>query len=211
MYLLVCSSRLSCCEYILIILRPIITYGGKATLKSGVKPEDHTIIYTSERPIKKEGEQLANKPLRMIPDTSREKLDSASRINYAKLYTVEHNVEVHFIGQIAPKHLQQLWDDYLRTHGITGSAPSYAIPQDQTTSYAEGSNWQLPNTNPASSASMPRNSLAIAQYQQAQVAAIRPTLQVVEQPRSECAVQQLMELPASQPHVDDETLYMADD
>jgi hypothetical protein len=49
-----------------------------------------------------EGEGALNKSaIKVIPKTPRDKLDPASRVNYAKIYTVEHNVKVQFIGQIA--------------------------------------------------------------------------------------------------------------
>jgi hypothetical protein len=164
-----------------------LTYGGQATLKPGVKPEDHTIIYTSDRPKLKPGEYLTNKALRMVPDNPRERLDPASRMNYAKLYTVEHNVKVYFIGQIHLKYERQLEDDYLRIHGFAGGH------QDKT------------STHPASSASMPRNTVPTTQYQQVQVAT-RPTFQVAVQPAL-----QLVEQPQVEPHQYDETLYDADD
>ena len=81
-----------------------MTYGGRATAKQGVKTEDHAIIYTGETaPIEVEGEsKLHKKPVRVQEKTARDKLAKESRINYAKVYTVEHNTKVHFIGEIHP-------------------------------------------------------------------------------------------------------------
>jgi hypothetical protein len=61
----------------------------------------------------------------MVPDTERHKLDQASRINYAKVYTVEHNVKVSFIGRIAQKYEQQVTTDYNETHGLLPDRPTY--------------------------------------------------------------------------------------
>ena len=72
------------------------------TIKAGAV-EDHAIIYTGESPPEKlDGEQsLTNSPIQVILKNNRDKLDKYSHVNYAKLYTVEHNVKVQFIGQIA--------------------------------------------------------------------------------------------------------------
>lgn len=39
----------------------------------------------------------------MEPKTPRDQLDPLSRLNYAKIYTVEYNVKVKFIGDIHKK------------------------------------------------------------------------------------------------------------
>lgn len=84
--------------------RPILTYQRQATNKPGVKREEHAIIYTGDSPPEPlPGESPLEKlPIQMTPKSPREKLDPASRINYAKYYTVEHNVKVKFIGRLAP-------------------------------------------------------------------------------------------------------------
>ena len=73
----------------------------------------HAIIYTSEHaPKPKEHETKLLRPIYVKPATPREKLDRAARLNYAKLYTIEHNVKVWFIGKVASKFEKQLIDDY---------------------------------------------------------------------------------------------------
>ncbi|KAJ8071907.1 hypothetical protein OCU04_002214 [Sclerotinia nivalis] len=82
---------------------PIMSYGGQATTKPGVHAKEHAIIHTTPDARMVEGEDI-NKmgygPVRMIPDTTRDYLDAASRINYCKVYTVEYNVKVWFIGRV---------------------------------------------------------------------------------------------------------------
>ncbi|KAE9367984.1 hypothetical protein N431DRAFT_384049 [Stipitochalara longipes BDJ] len=84
---------------------PILTYGHQGVLKYGVHPEDHAVVYSSktEGPYYHEGEKelLTKKPIRLDIKDPSEKLDPQSRLNYAKTYTVEHNVKVFFIGWIA--------------------------------------------------------------------------------------------------------------
>ncbi|KAL4878018.1 hypothetical protein BJY04DRAFT_120958 [Aspergillus karnatakaensis] len=80
----------------------ISTYGGRGVSKRGVDESTHAIVYlrgrlptssSSERPMIKE-------PLEVAPDRPDETLDPMSRINFAKIYTVEHNVKVLPIGRI---------------------------------------------------------------------------------------------------------------
>ncbi|TGO66194.1 hypothetical protein BOTNAR_0066g00340 [Botryotinia narcissicola] len=83
--------------------RPIMSYEGRATSKSGVHPEEHAIIYTTPEPRlidNEDGSKMKFDPVKMIPYSRRHILDTASRINYAKIYTVEYNVKVWFIGQV---------------------------------------------------------------------------------------------------------------
>ncbi len=77
--------------------RPILTYSGQGVNKRGVHADQHAIIYSAKRPVALRGEKekgLTMRPVRVIPDTPRHKLDNASRLNYAKPYTVEYNVKV---------------------------------------------------------------------------------------------------------------------
>lgn len=52
----------------------------------------------------------------MEPENSSHKLDPASRVNYAKVYTVEHNVKVQFIGTLTRNAQAQLSVDYNSQH-----------------------------------------------------------------------------------------------
>lgn len=88
--------------FFLILYRPILTYGLRGTAKPGVKSEDHAIVYAgSELPRLKEGEAILHKtPIRIKMDNKSEKLAEESRLNYAKIYTIEHNTKVCFIGKV---------------------------------------------------------------------------------------------------------------
>ena len=99
----------------------------------------------------------------MIPDNPREKLDPASRMNYAKIYTVEHNVKVYFIGRIAPKYEQQVVIDYNRIHEPLADRPTYTENSEETFAYAQGgTSWPQSNYEPT----MPRSSGYTVSYQQ---------------------------------------------
>jgi hypothetical protein len=83
-------------------------------LRLGINRDDHAIIYSGEtapRPLPGEPKFLKS-PIRIIPKAPGEKVPKESRINYAKIYTVEHNVKVKFIGHIAPASKKILMSDF---------------------------------------------------------------------------------------------------
>ncbi|KAM3497490.1 hypothetical protein MY10362_009160 [Beauveria mimosiformis] len=91
---------------------PILTYGGKACKKSGVKPEKHGIVYERGQKSKKlDGEpSLGFSPVRVEMTEEGEKISRESRVNYSKLVTVEHNVKVFFIGHVYASDWQIVGD-----------------------------------------------------------------------------------------------------
>jgi hypothetical protein len=96
-----------------------MTYTGQGVNKKGVKAKYHAVIYTGKKPVTFDGERskgLKMSPIKMVPISSRHKLDNASRLNYAKQYTVEHNVKVWFVGEVSPDSEDQLVEDYNKTN-----------------------------------------------------------------------------------------------
>ncbi|KAI2471289.1 hypothetical protein F4781DRAFT_387965 [Annulohypoxylon bovei var. microspora] len=86
---------------------PILTYERRGCTKSGVNPKTHGIVYsvlgnTGERgPRLLKGEpELGFPPIKVDGYKDDEPLPKESRVNYAKLITIEHNVKVFFIGFI---------------------------------------------------------------------------------------------------------------
>ncbi|KAH6682503.1 hypothetical protein B0J14DRAFT_123834 [Halenospora varia] len=77
---------------------PILTYEGRGIKKPGAKKDAHAAVYIgTTRP---QVASTGSEPIRIQPISPREKLVPTSLINYAKIYTVEHNVKVFFIGSI---------------------------------------------------------------------------------------------------------------
>lgn len=101
--------------------RPILTYGGQGTAKPGVKSGHHAIIYSTDSPPSKLSEEpeLGNTPIRIEVASPRHTFDPASRLNYAKVYTVEHNVKVCFVGRVHGDSHSTLKGDYLKFQKIS--------------------------------------------------------------------------------------------
>ncbi|KAM0143172.1 hypothetical protein ACHAP3_001303 [Botrytis cinerea] len=100
-------------------VRPIMTYEGRATSKPGVHADEHAIIYTTPVPKlieNEDGTKMTYRPVKMIPDSNRHKLEAASRINYHKIYIVDYNVKVWFIGIIDRGSEQTVRETFDQAH-----------------------------------------------------------------------------------------------
>ncbi|KAK4151172.1 hypothetical protein C8A00DRAFT_36178 [Chaetomidium leptoderma] len=89
---------------------PILTYEHKGCKKRGVKPLKHGIIYQAGRKPRmlEEEPELGFQPVQVRLHERAERLDKESRVNYAKLTTIEHNFRVHFIGTVEPNDFQNI-------------------------------------------------------------------------------------------------------
>ena len=112
----------------------------------------------------------------MVPDSSRHHLDVNSRINYAKVYTVEHNVKVLFIGRISPKYEQQVTTDYNNTHRPLPDRPYLGDMTDEEFGHAEGPDPQYPTRQMSPPATTSWSSPGAAQMQVSR--AVQPSMTV---------------------------------
>jgi hypothetical protein len=89
---------------------PIHTYRGRGTLKEGVNPKEHAAIYLKSKGVELlPGEKLAIEPFPLILENDKNvQIDISSRINFGKIYTVEHNVRVLNVGRIEPTSVPRL-------------------------------------------------------------------------------------------------------
>lgn len=100
--------------------RPINTYSSQGVTNNGFHAAHHTIVYSTKRPHYIHGERekgLTKKPIK-INCTAHHNLHERSRLNYAKSYTVEHNVKVCFIGKIDRKSEWYLTADFNNAHPL---------------------------------------------------------------------------------------------
>ncbi|KGO77547.1 hypothetical protein PITC_059870 [Penicillium italicum] len=95
--MVVVKEQRGCCWCV-----PITTYSGKGVAKAGIDRSKHAVIYMrGSRPRTVQSEpRMAKEPLEVDPARPDQKLDSMSRVNFGKVYTVEHNVKVLPVGKI---------------------------------------------------------------------------------------------------------------
>jgi hypothetical protein len=88
----------------------IYTYSGKGTAKNDVRPQDHAVVYVhgSEEPALLPDEQSKKGAFPIIIEEPGETIDPMSRLDFSRIYTVEHNVKVLKIGRISPDHHERL-------------------------------------------------------------------------------------------------------
>jgi hypothetical protein len=89
--------------------RPISTYNGRATTKPGLNPDSHAAVHMTGTAVElAKGETgMTKQPLAVDPFQS-QKLDGRSRVNFDKVYTIEHNVKVKNIGKVSDKSMPKL-------------------------------------------------------------------------------------------------------
>ncbi|QDS69654.1 hypothetical protein FKW77_009431 [Venturia effusa] len=94
---------------------PITTYRGSGCGKRGVVKSQHCIVYSGSKepdPFDEElpspGEVPMLSSIQVRPRDRSEKMFPASRINFAKIYTVEHNVKVYDFGDVRKSCLSLL-------------------------------------------------------------------------------------------------------
>ena len=89
---------------------PILTYSKRGTTKAGVDPTTHAIIYTPDPGPGRLSEEtgMTKKPIRVNPVTPSQTLDPLSRVNFARVYTVDHNVRIMPVGQVAEDSMHRL-------------------------------------------------------------------------------------------------------
>jgi hypothetical protein len=94
---------------------PIHTYGGRGTAKRDIIVEKHAVIYTGNNPpalLPNEPAQrlLEKTPIRVDPEGHF--LHKASRINFGKVHTLEHNRKVLPVGRVCSEHMNNLFTYY---------------------------------------------------------------------------------------------------
>jgi hypothetical protein len=101
----------------------IHTYGGQATTKAGIKPEDHApLVYDGgEVQLHPNEASLIKEKLVAVLEDSTISLSPYSRIDFGKIYTVNSNSRVRTIGRIGSSYLGRL-EEYFRA-GIGVNEP----------------------------------------------------------------------------------------
>ncbi|KAF2260459.1 kinase-like protein [Lojkania enalia] len=92
---------------------PISTYSGRGTLKPGVSPGEHSIVYfVGTKPVHLQGEYLTKDPIAIMPADVGQVMSTESRLCYAKVYPINRNVKAKDIGDVIPESLSKLMSYY---------------------------------------------------------------------------------------------------
>jgi hypothetical protein len=137
---------------------PISTYGGRGCRKPGLAKWQHCIIYTGkdepgplsiEIPVKGELPMLSS--IQVRPKYQRDKLFPETRINFGKMYTVEHNVKVYDFGDVRKSYISTLvkqWRWVFDTI-LQGNAPNMErVKEDNVNSEESGDDDNEGQDNP---------------------------------------------------------------
>jgi hypothetical protein len=97
-----------------------MTYNGQGTSKRGVDASSHAIAYMSNsHPVRLASETgMTKQPICIDPAGPDQRLHQMTRINFAKIYTIEHNVKVKNIGTVAGKsmdHFRRYFGELMET------------------------------------------------------------------------------------------------
>ncbi len=87
-----------------------------------------------------DGEILYKEHIRMEPLDNTHNLDPASRVNYRKTYTVEHNLKIMIIGSLTRAVRAQVVTDYNFMHPRLFD-PESDIPASPSDVQADGGSW----------------------------------------------------------------------
>ncbi|KAH7062218.1 hypothetical protein B0J12DRAFT_230432 [Macrophomina phaseolina] len=118
---------------------PIQTYNRKGVSKKGVIKGEHSIVHTGPYPPSTpEWEDPREEMLQPIPvrprDPAESKMDAMSRLNYAKPYTVEHNVKSLDFGDVPPEWIPTLRQNFITVLQLEQAGGLPTIPRNAAAS-----------------------------------------------------------------------------
>lgn len=129
------SSFIPSC--LLTISSPIMSYQGQGAV-GRVDMQHHSIAHTTpEAPSPLPNERLVKKPIYIDTRRTGEVLNAESRVNFSKLYTIEHNLKVKEIGIVPPGWMTWVSHYY---DSINRVSQSTAAPDDNDQDYYEDPN-----------------------------------------------------------------------
>jgi hypothetical protein len=99
---------------------PIQTYQKRGTTKSRINVENHAIVYAagSEPKLLPEEELPGMGSFPIVMEDKSVTVDQSSRLNFGKVYTVEHNIKVRNVGKINKESLSRLRAALIKSMGV---------------------------------------------------------------------------------------------
>jgi hypothetical protein len=103
-------------------------------MKRGCTASEHTIVYlTGTQPTYIPGEWergMTKDPIEIVPKDATEIMHTASRLRLGKIHSIEWNVKVREIGQVAGNHMSKLVK-YFREEENNGYDNDYVSDEDE--------------------------------------------------------------------------------
>jgi hypothetical protein len=103
-------------------LSPIKTYRNKGVAKPTVVKCEHAIAFSTENEPDPAEDEYPDEDehgmmlgIRIVAKNQRDKLDAMSRIDFARMYTVEHNVKVYDFGKVHQDYKKRLLGQWIQT------------------------------------------------------------------------------------------------
>jgi hypothetical protein len=119
-YFVVVREMQGCC-----LCLSLNTYNFQGTAKERIRVEDYAAVYPSGgRPTTRVDEQLVKGPFQITVEDAQERLSPMSRLNFGRVYTVEHNVKVLKVGYISDEFLPRFNSYFVET--IAGTPTGYS-------------------------------------------------------------------------------------
>lgn len=123
-YFVVAREMQGCC-----LCLTLNTYTFRGTLKERLRIEDYAVVYPAgSHPSIGDGENLVKDPFPIIIEEPQERLSPMSRLNFGRVYTVEHNIKVMKVGRINQEFLPRLKSYFVET--INGVPAADIAPKD---------------------------------------------------------------------------------
>lgn len=87
---------------------PISTYQGKATANAGITAQDHAAIIPigSEVQLHPDEQVLKKAPLQIKVEDDKISIDPMSRVNFARVSTLEYNLKVRNVGRVVAESIK---------------------------------------------------------------------------------------------------------
>ena len=100
---------------------PVYTYSHQATSKTGIKPEDHAPLIQENTEVEYHPEEQQGRlrvPITLILEDPTLHWSPLSRINLAKVQSVEYNIKVRTVGRVEPASLSNLEELFREAIGL---------------------------------------------------------------------------------------------
>jgi hypothetical protein len=137
---------------------PLNTHNRQGALKTGLRKQDYAAVFAEgSQPVLDPMEGIVRTSLPIIVENENETIDPMSRLNFGRVYTVEHNIKVAKVGRIGQDHIKLLDDYFLESIGklptpsnpdaIGSHVPNSSVNLDSTSYSLQGTRLADPSAD----------------------------------------------------------------